>query len=185
PGLFGSEAFWWDRLSDRESRTVPAQVRARVFRQLGGRQEEALAWGRHSGLLGDPLPSLYAPASEEEVVAAGGMPGVTLGSHTWSHVHLPSVPLEEAREELRTSLEWLRRIGVRDLPYVSYPYGAASRSVMAIAVQAGYEGGLLVAGGPTSVGKLQSAPFENPRLNVPRGLSREGFAARVMGAWFR
>jgi peptidoglycan/xylan/chitin deacetylase (PgdA/CDA1 family) len=181
PGLLGSAGFWWDRLADPAAGVVPAPLRRHVLETLGGRQEEAVAWARRGNLPLRDMPALYRPGSPEEVEEASTF--CSLGAHTWSHVNLATIPDGEARVELDRSLSWLLEREV-DIPHtLSYPYGLSSQAVRALAASLGFAAGFLVEGGPAPPGVLAEAPFLIPRLNIPRGLSLDGFMARVSGLW--
>ena len=183
PGLLGCEGFWWDRVAAADSGEVAPDLRRAVLRDLGGRQDAALEKASSLGLLQDPLTELYRPATEDFLDAAARHPLVTLGSHTWSHVDLTSVPRTEAEAELRRSLEWLRARFQSNPAFLSYPYGASREDLGALALEVGYQAGFLVQGGASSLRAMLGNPMAIPRLNVPRGLSPEGLQARISGAW--
>jgi len=183
PGLLGCEGFWWDRLADPATGAIPRDFRLVAFHDLGGRQEPILERARSLGLRPGALPDLYRPASEGEVDSLIGDPLVTLGSHTWSHVHLASVPAPEAEHELLRSLRWLQERSVSEPFVLSYPYGAVRRGLEIPVRDAGYAAACLIEGGAVRIRDLSRDPFAVSRLNVPRGLSTEGFQARLAGAW--
>ena len=86
-------------------------------------------------------------------------------------------------EELDRPLAWLRERFERVIPWLSYPYGRWSDSVAAAARRAGYRAALRVDGGwyRGGVGDLYSVP----RLNVPAGVSGNGFSLRLGGLFCR
>jgi peptidoglycan/xylan/chitin deacetylase (PgdA/CDA1 family) len=133
----------------------------------------------------DPLPDLYQAGTVGEVEGAASRSGIELGSHTWSHVNLTAVPPEVASQELIRPLDWLEERGCSSAKHITYPYGMSSSAVEAIAKDTGYEKGLLVHGGLMGESAPSKTPFRVPRMNVPRGLSAEGLAARVSGVWPR
>jgi peptidoglycan/xylan/chitin deacetylase (PgdA/CDA1 family) len=181
PGLLGNEGFWWDRFADPAAGVVPPPLRSHVLERLGGKQEEAMAWARRKNVPIREMPALYRPGSPEEVEEASAF--CSLGAHTWSHVNLANIPEGDARVEMDRSLSWLRK-RERAIPHtLSYPYGLSSLAVRAQAARLGFAAGFLVEGGPASPGVLAEAPFLIPRLNIPRGLSLDGFMARVSGLW--
>lgn len=185
-GARAGERFWWDALAGR--RGLPQAVRTFALDHLGGRRDEILrAVGRESGegedgswLAGVPaLPAHAAAAGDDELRAAAAVPGITLASHTLTHPDLTGMDGGEVREELEGSLaELRRRFGAAVIPWLSYPYGRWSSSVARAAREAGYEGALRVEGGPARGG---DDPFSLPRINVPAGLSPEGFLLRTSG----
>ena len=181
PGLLGNEGFWWDRFADPVAGVVPTPLRSHVLERLGGRQEEAMAWARRENIPLREMPESYRPGRLEEVEEASAF--CSLGAHTWSHVNLATIPEAEARVELDRSLSWLREREM-DIPHtLSYPYGLSSEAVRALAARLGFAAGFLVEGGSAAPGVLVESPFLIPRLNIPRGLSLDGFIARVSGFW--
>lgn len=185
PGLMGLKGFWWDVLAGPGQGGVEGSVRDHALRHFGGRQEPILAWAEDQGIPDDPLPDLYQAATSEEVEAASSRSGIELGSHTWSHVNLTSVSPETASEELSRAMEWLKAAGHSAAGQLTYPYGLTSPAVVSMAMAAGYENGFLVHGGLMREAVRTQTPFEIPRMNIPRGLSAEGMAARVSGVWPR
>jgi peptidoglycan/xylan/chitin deacetylase (PgdA/CDA1 family) len=182
PGLLGTLGFWWDLLSDPGLGGVEPEVRKYALCSLGGGQEQILHWAASVGRAVQEVPELYQPASEAEVLATEGVEGVALGSHTWSHVNLTAVPPGDATVEMAKPLEWLESVpSARKL--ISYPYGMWDPSLEGAAREIGYRAGFLVHGGITTLRRVRSATFTIPRLNIPRGLTTEGFLARVSGVW--
>jgi len=180
PGFIGAGGFWWDEivppggeagLTDSFRRRAlevwqgkDAVIRAQVA-ESGGRLEEA------------------APAcrctDEAGLRMALEFPGLTLGAHTWSHPNLSTLLDAELGPELARPREWLSRFGERVLPVLTYPYGRAGARVEREAEAAGYRAALRVDGGwlPPSRGSF----FALPRLNIPAGLTADGFALRLGG----
>ena len=190
PGLLGEAGFWWDLLSEEDSGGVRPDVRDFALETLGGKQEAVLQWASSLGRGGRELPDLYRPADEEEVLEVAGQDGISLGSHTWNHVSLTAVSAAEAQVELRKPIDWLAglpssRKVKRCLEVISYPYGKWNPSLDSLTREAGYGSGFLVQGGVTNLEAIRSRPFSISRLNIPRGLSPEGFLARVSGVWPR
>jgi peptidoglycan/xylan/chitin deacetylase (PgdA/CDA1 family) len=183
PGLLGCEGFWWDQVADPSSGAVPPEFRRAAFRDFGGRQERILETARSLGWKWGPMPDLYRPASEGAVDALALHPLVTLGSHTWSHVHLPSVPAAEAEAEFRRSRQWLEDRSVPNPILLSYPYGAYPEGMETSLLEAGYEAGFLIQGGAMRLRDVTAGRMVLPRVNVPRGLSPNGLRARISGAW--
>lgn len=66
--------------------------------------------------------------------------GIFIGSHTMSHVWLPSLNEEGIREELAVSKKILERMTQRDITTLSYPLGAFDERVKKIAEETGYIG---------------------------------------------
>ncbi|MGH7719607.1 MAG: polysaccharide deacetylase family protein, partial [Gemmatimonadaceae bacterium] len=125
------------------------------------------------------LPPEMRCTTEEELSAAARMPGITLGSHSWSHPDLSQLSREQLGEELTRPLAWLRERYQTVVPYLTYPYGLSSPAVEEAARAAGYRAALRVSGGwATSTARER---YALPRLNVPAGLSANGFALRASG----
>ena len=178
PAFVPDGAFWWDELSD-PARGLDPRVRARALDELGGRDADVRAWARGAGIPEHRAAPHMRCASEEELRAAVATGAITLGAHTWSHPNLTRLAGAALADELARPLAWLRERFDAVVPYIAYPYGLASATVAAAARDAGYRGGLLVTGG-----WIRTAPadaFALPRLNIPAGLSRDGFALRAAG----
>ncbi|HEY4130132.1 MAG TPA: polysaccharide deacetylase family protein, partial [Gemmatimonadaceae bacterium] len=125
------------------------------------------------------LRDAYRIGSESQIVAAAGLPRITVGSHTWSHSNLASLDLARIDEELRASRDWLRERAGSFIPWLSYPYGLFSPDVERIASDLNYDGSLMVDGG--WVGARARAPHRIPRFNVPARISVDGFRLRLSG----
>jgi peptidoglycan/xylan/chitin deacetylase (PgdA/CDA1 family) len=177
PAWLGARRFWWDVLShDRE---LEPWERERALTENQGKAEQVLAAAGHTG---DPDGSgspHTRTAGEEDLDAAMGFAGLTVGSHSWSHPNLATLEEPELEEEVGRPLDWLRkRWQGRVVDWLSYPYGRRSPQVVEVARRVGYVGGFRIEGGWV---KGRVPPFETPRLNVPAGLSLEGFQIRSAG----
>jgi len=183
PGVLDGHTFWWDELAAAvPGGAVPTEVRQVALEAGQGRQAEALRLAATRGFLprGDLLPDVARTATVAELQAAAATPGITLGSHSWSHPNLAAVNVAECEQELRDSLEWLRtRFPGAMVPWVAYPYGLESPAVQEAAARAGYVGGLLISGG--WLGRGAHPGFATPRRNVPAGISADRFALILSG----
>jgi peptidoglycan/xylan/chitin deacetylase (PgdA/CDA1 family) len=112
------------------------------------------------------------------MLRAAVTPGVSYGSHTWTHPNLTRLPAPLLAEELERPLAWLRHSTLPMIPWLAYPYGLTNDAVTAATGQAGYEGAVLVEGGWMGPA---AAPFALPRYNVPAALSEDGFMLRLSG----
>jgi peptidoglycan/xylan/chitin deacetylase (PgdA/CDA1 family) len=159
---------------------IPEEDRSFALEFLEGRQQRILS---HFLPQMDETPSLgalYGAATEEELSAlTATTPLVSLESHTWSHLHLPSVTPSTVKDELMSAQTWLEGIGQGRSGLLSFPYGATNEQVKQVAEGVGLNGAFLVAGGPISASELIENPLRIPRLNVPRGLTGEGLMARL------
>jgi peptidoglycan/xylan/chitin deacetylase (PgdA/CDA1 family) len=184
PGLLGGSGFWWDVVSSSEPGGMQKGLRENAIWNQAGKQHQILRLRGLSGSTTPGLPSLYRPASADEVREVSRQPGISLGSHTWSHVNLAAVEPTEALQEMTRSFNWLEHFS-SFAKVLSYPYGSWNSELEPLARQAGYEFGLLINGGLSPSHINMEHRFSVPRLNVPRGLSSSGFVARISGAWPR
>jgi peptidoglycan/xylan/chitin deacetylase (PgdA/CDA1 family) len=179
PGLL--DVFWWDALS-HGSEALDETVRNYALYELAGADERVRAWAEEAALpVSDALPDYARAASRAELAAALAFPGITVGSHTWSHRNLAALGLSDVVAEARDSREWLHaEFGDKALDWIAYPYGLDSSEVHRAVAEASYSGALRIAGGwhrPTSV-----SPFARPRFSIGSGLSVAGLRARLNGA---
>lgn len=179
PGLLGNQGCWWDLLAAADGTGLPQSVREHVLDALGGDGAAAVEWARSQGLAPARLPSYAVIATEGELRAAAALPGTTLGAHTWSHCNLAKVNDAAFETEFVKPLDWLRERFERVLPWLAYPYGRSTLGTADIAARAGYRSALRIEGGWVPAGSTKA--FTLPRLNVPSGLSLEGFILRVSG----
>lgn len=180
PAFVGGRAFWWDALADPDSGVMPEVLRDEALERLAGDDAAVRAWAPGAGLRETPVPDYARVADQRELLAAASLPGVTLASHSWSHPNLARLDSAALHEQLTRPLEWLRqRFAAAVIPWLSYPYGISSPEVEAAAARAGYRAALRVDGDWLSAG---SAPaYAVPRLNVPAGMTIDGFVLRTSG----
>jgi peptidoglycan/xylan/chitin deacetylase (PgdA/CDA1 family) len=181
PGRLDDQIFWWDALSHGGA-LLNENIRNRAIYQLGGSETEVRRWALSRGLSPtEILPPYARTATLDEIRRAAQGPGITLGSHSWSHVNLASLTGSELTTEIERTRDWLRReFGARALPWIAYPYGCDTPEVHRAVQAASYVGGVRIGGGwhrPSNV-----SPLARPRLNVPGSLSLAGFRARLLGA---
>jgi peptidoglycan/xylan/chitin deacetylase (PgdA/CDA1 family) len=166
---------WWDALADPKTGVVRDDLRRHALEQLHGDANAILA-SEKSKSRTSTLPRI---ATEAELKARASSPGITLASHTWSHRNLASLVEAELESELLRPLQWLSTRFPSVPPWLSYPYGLFSESVQAAARNAGYAGAFRIDGG--WMPKSQSSLYALPRLNIPAGLSLNGFRLRLAG----
>jgi peptidoglycan/xylan/chitin deacetylase (PgdA/CDA1 family) len=179
PAFVDGASFWWDCLSDPMAGEVPPAVREHALAVLGGDDVAVRGWAVEQGIqIHSPVPNAVG-ATVDELAAAARCPGITFGSHTWSHPNLTALDLTELRMQVERPLTWLRERFENVVPWLSYPYGLTSPAVEAVVREAGYSGALRVDGGwiPEQI----ASPFALPRYNVPAGLSDAGFQLRSSG----
>jgi peptidoglycan/xylan/chitin deacetylase (PgdA/CDA1 family) len=178
PGFIGGKTFWWDALNEGTG-TLSDATRRYALDNCRGEDAAIREWAVANGY---PLAELGPPltaATQLELEHAMTYEGLTLGSHTWSHPNLALLDLRRLESELIAPAQWLSERFNRVIPWISYPYGSSSPAVESAAEQAGYEAGLLVTGGWISRNRVSR--FAIPRLNIPAGVSLEGFALRLAG----
>ncbi len=175
PGMLG-ETFWWDAFSS--SSGLDPATRDHALDELAGRDEPVRTWAATQGLAPLHLPAEYHAASAEQLDRVASHPGIDLGVHTWGHAALDVLPVEAIHEELVRCRTWLEDRYSRVVPWVAYPYGRYANKVREAVRDLGFEGGLGVSGGWFSP---DSDRLALPRLNIPRGLSLDGFRLRLAG----
>jgi peptidoglycan/xylan/chitin deacetylase (PgdA/CDA1 family) len=183
PAFVGGRTFWWDALTPPSAPGPTAEFRSRALEECRGADAAVREWAERGGHRVRPLPDHAACASEGELRAAASQPGITLAPHSWSHPNLPRLEGSQLEEELTRPLAWLGARFRSMLPVLSYPYGLCSTRVQRAAAAAGYRAAVVIGGGWISPGR--SDPFALPRLNIPAGLSRNGFLLRTAGLFVR
>lgn len=179
PAFVGGHSFWWDVLSNPADDGPGDALRSRALHELRGEDVRVRQWAAGIGRAAHPVPDHARCATIEELTQVAREPGITFGSHSWGHPNLARLTDAELARELGQSLRWLRDRFANVIPYISYPYGLSSAAVEQAARDAGYRAGLRIDGG--WVREPLANRFAVPRLNVPAGLSRDGFAMRAAG----
>lgn len=177
PALLGGYT-WWDQVADGRFASVPPTERELALAELGG-DGEAILHDPRIRRRNDPDPRLRI-GTESEVQAAASLPGINIGSHTWSHRNMAAQSEDASVEELGRSMQWLRERFKKFIPVVSYPYGLFSAETKRVASRLGYTAGFRIDGGWLRHGGSDDA-LALPRYNVPVGVSSEGFAIRLGG----
>jgi hypothetical protein len=77
-------------------------------------------------------------------------------------------------------MTWLRERFASFIPWLTYPYGLYSPAAQAAADKAGFTGALRVDGGWLR-SHAPRAAFALPRMNIPAGVSINGFRMRIDG----
>ena len=76
--------------------------------------------------------------SAAELRSLSARPGVTIGSHGASHIHLTQCEDKALKDELMSSKHYLEDIIGKPVSSLAYPYGAVNRKVRDAAENAGY-----------------------------------------------
>lgn len=178
PALLGSVP-WWDILAERTRGIVPDHLQRHALEALGGRRSEILRWIQSEPMGSRSASTLPHIGTESQLEAAISKPGITLGSHSWSHPNLCALTGTELETELAKPLQWLQSRFATVATWLSYPYGCFNDNVQNVAQKVGYVGSFRIDGGWIP----QSAPRPHaiPRLNIPSGLSLNGFRLRLAG----
>lgn len=180
PGRLGGQSFWWDAVGGPGGPGPSPAFRSHVLAALAGDDARARAAAAPFDLQPLAVPEEALTASERDLERAlARHPGLTLAPHGWSHRNLAALDGGDLRRELDEPLAWLRERYDRVLDMVAYPYGLRSPAVDAAARAAGYRCGFRIEGG--WLPRRAADPFALPRLNIPSGVSRDGFVARAAG----
>jgi len=181
PGRLNGHTFWWDALAHATGK-LDERVRDYALGSLGGSDERVREWAVREGLaVSTDLPAYARVASTEELHAAVDHPGITVGSHTWSHANLASLSTGEICSELSRSREWLdAEFAGKSVNWLAYPYGLDSSASRRALAATAYTGALRIVGGWHATQNISR--FARPRLNVSSNLTAAGLRARVLGA---
>jgi peptidoglycan/xylan/chitin deacetylase (PgdA/CDA1 family) len=179
PALIDSVS-WWDTLAERANGTVSGDTRRQVLETLGGNADAVLRWASSTFATPGSSRSLPRIGTMTQLARAAAQPGITLGSHSWSHPNLCALSEADLEAELSRSDQWLRSRFSCVVPWLSYPYGLYNESVKRAAAAARYLGALRIDGGWLEP-SLSLPSYAVPRLNIPSGLSLDGFRLRLAG----
>lgn len=175
PSLLGSRP-WWDTESD-EGRWNATERDDFLWRLKG------ITPSGRANLRDDSLERRVATQQEIQTVLRA-CNTATIGNHSWSHSNLRAHSTEEAVLELRTAQQWIEQtFPDRTERVVAYPYGLAPREASKVLQQSNLVAGFLTRGGWIQRPELGDRAMI-PRLNVPSGLSANGFRVRLSG-WLR
>jgi peptidoglycan/xylan/chitin deacetylase (PgdA/CDA1 family) len=178
PGLLGQPLTWWDILALRPGGMSEA-TREFCLTGLAGDQSQVLKWAAEDNP-GWPAPGGERIASVTELSRAAEWDGLTLGAHSYNHPNLTRVSDARLTFEVEASLHWLRQnFPGRSRPWLAYPYGLFDDRVAAAAAAAGYQATFAIRGGWWHSGHRSAIAV--PRLNIPAGMSANGFGARLNG----
>jgi peptidoglycan/xylan/chitin deacetylase (PgdA/CDA1 family) len=181
PAYIGGKSFWWDVLTPPNALGLDEAMRERALTVDAGRGVKILDRARSSGSYElTRMPEHAQCVTEIELSDALSYEHLTVGSHSWSHPNLTQLSSKELSFELCAPRQWLtERCNGRVVPVISYPYGRANENVWKAAATAGYEMGLMIDGGWATL--PITSRYAVPRLNIPSGVSADGFALRASG----
>jgi peptidoglycan/xylan/chitin deacetylase (PgdA/CDA1 family) len=180
PSRLNGHVFWWDALAGAGS--LDARVRDYALTTLAGHDERVRRWAETQGLkLSDAIPDYARAATLDELQAAASRPGITVGSHTWSHANLAGLTITEIVSEVTRSRYWLRRqFPGKTVNWLAYPYGLDSVAVHYALADSSYTAAVRIEGGWHRASHVPR--YARPRLNVPAGWSVTALKARTLGA---
>ena len=181
PACLDGHVFWWDALAS-SSGHVDRAIREYALCELDGCDERVRSWARSQSLgKTRPISAHACAATRAELRAAVAFPGITVGSHSWSHSNLATLRSDDLDWEVAQSRAWLKsEFGEKAIDWFAYPYGLDSLAAQQAVAVASYKGALRIDGGWHTASRV--SPFGRPRYNVAAGLSVAGLKARVLGA---
>jgi len=139
----------------------PATVYA-VSGRIGGQAQ----WFAEDS--GRSVPALMGAAQLRAIQAAG----ITVGSHTVSHLKLAEAPPERQRRELTDSKACLEGMLGKEVKHLCYPYGSFDPDTLRAAAAAGYLSATTCLRGPALPG---DHPLVLPRKAISFGDSLIGY----------
>jgi len=184
PAFVGGGTFWWDLLTPPGACPLDPELRETALTTDAGQHTRILERAREKGHpTTTSLPVNATCATVADLEAALAHDGLTYGSHTWSHPNLTQLAPKDLANELSAPAEWLRRYDGHVVPAIAYPYGCANEVVWQAAERAGYRAGFMIDGGWVTrpLDGPSDARYALPRLNIPAGVSPDGFALRAAG----
>ena len=147
--------FWWDRAG-----SIDPAHRAHYLVDLAGDADRIPVGSEETP--DDCLPADWNAlrGALDDVIEPG--------SHTVSHRNLSALDAISLGTELRASREQISAAAGRPVDIISYPYGFATREVVAAARRDGYRAGVTLGFGPAHRGHH---PHALPRINVPANIT--------------
>lgn len=181
PALLG-QTTWWDLLASPVSGAVRDDVRHQALCTLRGDGAAVVRWAESSGVPVAESCDLPSVATLADLRSATRQSGITVESHSWSHLNLAALDGCALREELCRARAWLRQEFGATPSCLAYPYGLHSATVDVAAREAGYSAAFRVEGGWFAASlHAYTRNFVSPRFNVPARLSLNGFRIRLAG----
>lgn len=190
-------SFWWDRLFQAIAGARAEQVhtsagpldsssyrdRVRCFRRLRERVKE-MPHGAAMDLvsricdeLGDGHPT--PPVLGWSALRTLEREGVALGSHTRTHPMMDRIPLDDAREEIRGSIEDLKREVRAAAPVFAYPAGRYGDGIARILAESGVELAFTTLPGVNEVRRSDRLRLRRVHVGARTGVA--GLRAQLLG----
>ncbi|HMC55222.1 MAG TPA: polysaccharide deacetylase family protein [Gemmatimonadaceae bacterium] len=182
PGILGDRTMWWDAFANVTSGELDSEFRATALAACRGSSTEIAALALRRGQTMVTAPSWARTVTEAELAQVVATPGVTVGSHSWSHANLAALGEAALDEELTQSFDWLKsRFSSAFVPWLAWPYGLQNAAAAARALTQRYRGALRVTGGYFTGKQAVRPDGALPRMNVPAEMTRNAFRLRVSG----
>ncbi len=178
PAFVGGRSYWWDALADPAHGLSP-RVRHRALVEMAGKDAAIRRWASDATHRVHRMPGYATVATEGQLRSALALPGITVGSHTWTHPNLTALDPTDVEREVARPLAWLRERFESVVPCLTYPYGLSSPPVERAVAAAGYVAALRIEGG--WFGSHMPNRFALPRLNIDSAVSIDGFVIRAAG----
>jgi len=137
---------------------------------LGDQRIKIDVW---NNVLGTGNPNLLDPDQIREMNDAG----FEIGSHSMSHLYLPSETEVNAWYEIERSKQELESLINRNVNSFCYPYGAVTNYLKQMVKEAGYNIGCGVYTGPPKFGM---DIFDIRRITIPGGTNTLSFALKML-----
>jgi len=118
----------------------------------------------------------------DEVRELSAQPGITIGSHTLTHPHLPQLPSAEAQREIAESRARIESQIARPVFHFCYPSGDLGDREARLAREAGYRAAVTVAPG---VNRVHADPYLLRRTEVTDRDDEWAFALKLAGSYDR
>lgn len=107
----------------------------------------------------------FSPLMSKEEAIVWAQSGQEVGSHTLDHVHLPEMPMEQARKQIVQSRQVLSDAVEQDVTAFCYPYGHFKAEHAEMAAEAGYLNATTTKRG---LAGPQDGPYLLPRVGIWR-----------------
>jgi len=179
-GMREGQTFWWDALADtREG--LSSDIRDEALTSAAGDERSVRSLARERGWPLQDLGGPFVSATWSEIADAGRLTGIEVAHHTRTHANAAVLRRSELLTELQVGREELERRVPDARPWLAWPYGLSSARARAVAMESGYEMAFRVDGGVWRESDPPPPRYRLPRLNVPAGLTLEGFRLRAVG----
>ena len=110
-------------------------LRAGTFDQKKAMMEE---WGAQLSYRDKVNSDFWLQMDTAQIRELADSKWATIGSHGYYHNDLAKIPLENAKEEMKQSKQWLEKITGRDIKAIAFPYGSYTKELINAAKESGY-----------------------------------------------